>query len=282
MLTTREEGQRMRLDGKVALITGGGSGIGAAVAERFVADGARVCVTGRRPEVLNELVQSLPSSSAVACPGDVSKLEDAQRMVETTLSFGGKLDILVNNAGIDAAGTVIDIDLETWRRVIETNLTGPFLLMKAGIPAMIKGGGGSVINVASLGGVRCLPGMPAYCSSKAGLIMLTQQAALDYGPFRVRCNVVCPGGTRTPMLEKSVGELGERMGTDVEGAFKLAQSMVPLRRVATPQEISGICSYLASDDSTFMTGSVILIDGGSAVVDVSGAVFTNAGINYGK
>ncbi len=272
----------MRLDGKVALITGGGSGIGAAVAERFVADGARVCVTGRRPEVLDELVRSLPSGSAVACQGDVSNLEDAQRMVETALSFGGKLDILVNNAGIDAAGTVIDIDLETWRRVIETNLTGPFLLMKAGIPHMIKGGGGSVINVASLGGVRCLPGMPAYCSSKAGLIMLTQQAALDYGPFRVRCNVVCPGGTRTPMLEKSVGELGERMGTDVEGTFRLAQSMVPLRRVATPQEISGICSYLASDDSTFMTGSVLLIDGGSAVVDVSGAVFTSAGINYGK
>ncbi len=271
----------MRLDGKVALITGGGTGIGAAVAERFVSEGARVCITGRRSEALEEVARSLPEGSVITCVGDVTKPEDTKRMVGSALSLTGRLDILVNNAGIDTAGTIIDIDLETWRKVVDTNLTGPFLVMKAAMPHMIQYGG-SVINIASLGGLRCLPGMPAYCSSKAGLIMLTQQAALDYGPFRVRCNVVCPGGTRTPMLEKSAGQLGEKMGTDIEGTFAMAQSMVPLRRVASPQEISGICSYLASDDSTFMTGAVLLIDGGSAIVDVSGAVFTNAGMNYGK
>ncbi len=271
----------MRLDGKVALITGAGSGIGTAIAERLVADGARVCITGRRREMLEQVARSLPSESVTICSGDVSKYGDAGRMVETTLAFGGKLDVLVNNAGIDPAGKVVDIDPELWRQVIETNLTGPFLLMKATIPHMIRSGGGSIINVASLGGLRCLPDMPAYCSSKAGLIMLTQQAALDYGPSKIRCNVVCPGGTRTAMLEKSIGKLAEKLGTDIDGVFALAQSMVPLRRLATPQEISGICSYLASDDSSFMTGAALLVDGGSAIVDVSGAALTNAGVTWG-
>jgi NAD(P)-dependent dehydrogenase (short-subunit alcohol dehydrogenase family) len=146
---------------------------------------------------------------------------------------------------------------------------------------MIKGGGGSIINIASLGGLRCLPGMPAYCSSKAGLIMLTQQVALDFGPAKIRCNVVCPGGTRTAMLEKSLGPLTEVLRTDLEGVFTCISSMVPLRRTANPTEITGICSYLASDDSEFMTGSTLLIDGGAAIVDVAGAALTNAGVKWG-
>jgi meso-butanediol dehydrogenase / (S,S)-butanediol dehydrogenase / diacetyl reductase len=168
-----------------------------------------------------------------------------------------------------------------YRSWIFPNLTGPFLLMKASIPHMIRSGGGSIINIASLGGIRCLSGMPAYTSSKAGLIMLTQQVALDYGPSKVRCNVVCPGGTRTAMIEHSLGQLKETLGTDMDGVFKVVSSGLPLRRFAAPDEITGICSYLASDDSTFMTGSVLLIDGGSATVDVSGAMLTNAGVKWG-
>ena len=272
----------MKLDGKVALITGAGTGIGAAIAERFVADGARICITGRRQETLDKVAQSLPVGAAVTCAGDVTKFEDAKRMVETALGFAGKLDVLVNNAAIDPGGTtVVDIDPELWHRVLETNLTGPLYLMKASIPHMIKGGGGSIINIASLGGLRCLPGMPAYCSSKAGLIMLTQQVALDFGPAKIRCNAVCPGGTRTEMLEKSLGPLAEALGTDLEGVFKCISSMVPLKRTANPSEITGICSYLASDDSTFMTGSVLLVDGGAAIVDVAGAALTNAGVKWG-
>jgi meso-butanediol dehydrogenase/(S,S)-butanediol dehydrogenase/diacetyl reductase len=272
----------MRLDGKVALITGGGRGIGMAIAERFVADGAKVCITGRGQEALDKVAQSLPAGAATTCSGDVTRYEDAQRMVEATLKFGGKIDVLVNNAGIDPGGSVVNIDPALWRQIIETNLTGPFLLMKASIPHMIKNGGGSIINIGSLGGLRCLGNMPAYCSSKAGLIMLTQQAALDYGPSRVRCNIVCPGGTRTAMLEHSIGGLKEVLSTDIEGVFKVASSMVPLRRFAMPQEITGICSFLASDDSTFMTGAVLLIDGGAAIVDVSGAALSNAGVKWGE
>ena len=162
-----------------------------------------------------------------------------------------------------------------------TSLTGPLYLMKASIPYMIEGGGGSIINIASLGGLRCLPGMPAYCASKAGLIMLTKQVALDFGPARIRCNAVCPGGTRTKMLEKSLGHLTEVLGTDLDGVFGCVSSMVPLRRTANPSEITGICSYLASDDSAFMTGSALLIDGGAAVVDVAGAALSNIGVKWG-
>ena len=127
-----------------------------------------------------------------------------------------------------------------------------------------------------------MPGMPAYCSSKAGLIMLTKQVALDFGPDKIRCNAVCPGGTRTKMLENSLAPLAEALETDLEGVFRCISSMVPLRRTANPNEISGICSYLASDDSTFMTGSVLLIDGGAAIVDVSGAALSNAGAKWGE
>jgi meso-butanediol dehydrogenase / (S,S)-butanediol dehydrogenase / diacetyl reductase len=271
----------MRLEGKVALITGGGTGIGTAITKRYIAEGAKVCITGRRQEMLDEVAQSLPADMVTTCSGDVTKYEDALRMVDTTLTFGGRLDVLVNNAGIDPGGTVVDIDPEVWRQVIDVNLTGPFLVMKASIPHMIKGGGGSIINISSLGGLRCLPGMAPYCTSKAGLIMLTQQAALDYGPVKVRCNVVCPGATRTKMLEEALSPLGEVLHTDVDGVFACISSNVPLRRVATPDEISGICVYLASDDSSFMTGSVLLLDGGAAVVDVSGASLSSAGVNWG-
>jgi meso-butanediol dehydrogenase/(S,S)-butanediol dehydrogenase/diacetyl reductase len=272
----------MKLEGKVALITGAGTGIGAAIAERFVADGAKICITGRRQEMLDKVAQSLPAGAVVVYAGDVRKLEDAKRMVETALDFTGKLDVLVNNAAIDPGGTtVVDTDPELWHSVLETNLTGPMYLMKASIPHMIKGGGGSIINMSSLGGLRCLPGMPAYCASKAGLIMLTKQVALDFGPDKIRCNAVCPGGTRTKMLEQSLSPLAEVLETDLEGVFRCVSSMVPLRRTANPNEITGICSYLASDDSTFMTGAVLLLDGGAAIVDVAGAALTNAGVKWG-
>jgi NAD(P)-dependent dehydrogenase (short-subunit alcohol dehydrogenase family) len=271
----------MKLDGKVALITGGGQGIGAAIAERFVDDGAKVCITGRTREKLERVAGSLPGGSVRTCVGDVTSYDDVKRMVEAALAFGGRLDVLVNNAAIDPGGPVADLDPALWRQVIDTNLTGPFLLMKASLPHMIQQGGGSIINIASLGGLRCLPAMPAYASSKAGLIMLTQQVALDYGPRKVRCNVVCPGATRTEMLEEALGSLKEKLGKDLEGVFSFIMSMVPLRRMAAPREITGICSYLASDDSTFMTGSVLVIDGGSAVVDVSGATLTSAGVHWG-
>jgi meso-butanediol dehydrogenase/(S,S)-butanediol dehydrogenase/diacetyl reductase len=271
----------LNLKEKVALITGGGTGIGAAIAKRFVADGAKVCITGRRKHMLERVVLSLSPGSAIAIAGDVTNLEDAKRMVRQALDFGGKLDILVNNAGIDTAGSIVEIDPGLWKEIIDINLTGPFFMMKSAIPHFLKSGGGSIINIASLAGIRCLPAMPAYCSSKAGLIMLTQQAALDYGPFKIRCNVVCPGAIRTEMLEHSMTPLAETLKTGINSAFTKMTSMSPLRRVGLPDEITGICSYLASDDSTFTNGAVLVIDGGASVVDVQGAALSSLGLNWG-
>jgi meso-butanediol dehydrogenase/(S,S)-butanediol dehydrogenase/diacetyl reductase len=258
----------MKLVGKVALITGGGTGIGFAIAQRFIAEGSRVVITGRRQEVLDKAVQQFPAGTAAACCGDVSQEEDAKRMAATAFAFGDRLDILVNNAGINTRGSITDLATKDWRNVLEINLTGPFLLMKESIPHMIEGGGGSIINISSLGGVRCMPAMSAYSTSKAALIMLTQQAALDYGPNNVRCNVVCPGGVKTDMMEGAIDRFAGILGTDRESVSALVSSDVPLQRLAEPSEISGICLYLASDDGSFTTGSVFLIDGGAAIVDV--------------
>jgi len=266
----------MNIKGKVALVTGGGSGIGTAIAERFVADGAKVCITGRRKEMLEKVAKSLPSGSVEIFSGDVSKEEDVKRMVEATVKFGGKLDVLVNNAGTNHPAPVTELDLEMWQQVMGVNLTGPYLLIKAVIPHMLKEGGGSIINIASLGGMRCLPGMPAYCTSKAGLIMLTQQVALDYGRHNIRCNVVCPGGVKTDMTRKDFGQFGEMLGIDPDTFINQIALEIPLHRFAASTEMGGLCTYLASDESSFMTGAVLTIDGGTAVVDAVGASITAA------
>jgi NAD(P)-dependent dehydrogenase (short-subunit alcohol dehydrogenase family) len=266
----------MNLKGKVALVTGGGSGIGTAIAERFVADGAKICITGRRKEMLEKVAKSLPSGSVVICQGDVSKEEDVKRMVDTTVKFGGKLDVLVNNAAINHPVPIVELDLKMWQEVMGVNLTGPFLLIKATIPHMLKGGGGSIINIASLGGMRCLPSHPVYCSSKAGLIMLSQQVALDYGRHNIRCNAVCPGGVKTEMTRKDFGQFGKMLNIEPDTFLNQIASEIPLHRFAESPEIGGLCSYLASDDSSFMTGAVITIDGGTAIVDVVGASITAA------
>jgi NAD(P)-dependent dehydrogenase (short-subunit alcohol dehydrogenase family) len=267
----------MSLEEKTALITGGGRGIGAAIAKRFLDDGAKVVISDIRKELLEDQARLLNSGKLIACAGDVTKFEDAKNMVVEAVRFGGSIDILVNNAGIDDKGNILDIDINLWKKILEVNLTGPFLCMKAAIPYMIKQGSGSIISIASLAGVRCLDGMPAYCASKGGLIQLALQAALEYGPKGVRSNVVAPGATKTDMLANS-------MGTDSAGGkdiFELLTESIPLRRAATPGEIAGACSFLASDDSSFITGAVLMVDGGAAIVDVSGASVARAGVGWG-
>jgi meso-butanediol dehydrogenase / (S,S)-butanediol dehydrogenase / diacetyl reductase len=266
----------MKLEGKVALVTGGGIGIGAGIAERFVKEGAKVCITGRRAALLDKVAQSLPSGTITTCSGDVSKDEDVARMVAATVEFGGKLDVLVNNAGIASQLPITDLSREEWQNVLDINLTGPFLLMKAALPHMIKAGGGSIINIASVGGVRCLANFPAYCTSKAGLIMLTQQAALDYGRYKIRCNAVCPGIVKTDITLQEFGGLGKMLGMEPDAWFGMITKALPLRRFAETAEMGGICTFLASEDSAFMTGAALTIDGGTAVVDVLGGIMHDA------
>ena len=264
----------MDLKGKVSIVTGGGTGIGAAITRRFVACGARVCIAGRRQGMLDEVAKSLPEGSVKTCAADVSDEKGVGRILKTALSFEGGLHVLVNNAAIDQdppAG-VVDMDVARWRRMLEVNLTGPFLMMKACILQMIKTGGGSVINISSLAGLRCISENPGFCATKGGLINLTQQAALDYGRYNVRCNVVCPGATKTDMFTENMAAFAKMVGTNVDDIFSRFMKDVPLPRLALPEEMAGICAFLASEDSSFLTGAAIPVDGGAAVVDVSGAV----------
>jgi NAD(P)-dependent dehydrogenase (short-subunit alcohol dehydrogenase family) len=267
----------MDLKGKVALVTGGGTGLGTAIAQRFVKEGAKVVISGRRKDKLEAVAKTMPKGSCVVVQGDVTKTEDAKRMVEETVKFGGKgkIDVLVNNAASDCKGSVIDLKTEDWRRILDINLTGPFIMMKEALPYMIKAKYGSIINIASLGGTRCLPDMPVYNTSKAGLIMLSQQVALDYGKYNIRVNAVCPGGIDTEMLDEMILPLAKAVGGTKQDGLDFFSKDVPIRRVSKPEEITGLCVYLASDDSTFMTGSALLIDGGAAIVDVSGAAVSS-------
>jgi NAD(P)-dependent dehydrogenase (short-subunit alcohol dehydrogenase family) len=263
----------LKLHGKVALITGGGTGIGAGVAERFVEEGAKVCITGRRQEPLHALAKRLPAGSVSFCTGDVTLIEDVKRMVQSATDLGGRLDVLVNNAGMTGPTPVAEVEPAIWRRTIETNLVGPFLTMHAAIPVMIRQGGGSIINVASVGGIRTIPMASAYCASKAGLIHLSKQVSSDYASKGIRCNAVCPGFVRTELVEREMDALAGMMGTDREGAFKAAARNIPIGWISTPKDITGIFVYLASDESRFMTGAELVIDGGGAVVDAGTMIF---------
>jgi NAD(P)-dependent dehydrogenase (short-subunit alcohol dehydrogenase family) len=271
-----------RLQGKVALITGGGTGLGAVFAKRFVEEGAKVVITGRRKELLDKVAAGVPAGSILPFQGDVSDFAQAQAMIDATVKFGGKIDILVNNAGIDPAAKVVDLPVEQWEKVININLTGPFLMMKAAIPEMIKQGGGSIVNIASLAAVRNIPAMPAYSASKAGLIGLTQAVALDYGAQNIRCNIVAPGPIRTEMLEHSMAGLAEATGTDITGALNALTKFLPLKRPAMPDEVAGAVVFMASDEASFMTGNTIMVDGGACVVDPCGAAVSSSGQNWGN
>jgi NAD(P)-dependent dehydrogenase (short-subunit alcohol dehydrogenase family) len=266
----------MRLEGKVALVTGGGTGIGAAIAERFVKEGARVCISGRRADLLDQVAARLSPGAVVTCPGDTSRDDDVARMVAKTIEFGGRMDCLVNNAAISTNGPVCETPRAVWRQIMDINLNGPFMLMQEAIPHMVSAGGGSIINIASLGGLRCLPAMPAYCTSKAGLIMLTQQAALDYGSKNIRCNAVCPGAIKTDMVRKEFGQIGQMIGMEPDAFFDMVSKALPLQRFGDSSEIGGLCTFLASDDSSFMTGATLVIDAGTAIVDVLGATMMGA------
>jgi NAD(P)-dependent dehydrogenase (short-subunit alcohol dehydrogenase family) len=259
----------MRLQGKVALITGGGTGIGAAVAEAFIGEGARVCIAGRRREALEKVALRFSDSQCTVSAADVSRLEDVRRMVAATVAFGGKLDIVVNNAAMGVPGSVVDMDVSLWQKVLDTNLTGPFLVLKYAIPHMIRAGGGSIINVASLGAIRGLPNVAAYCSAKAGLLGLSRQVAIDYGPQRIRSNAVLPGAFRSEMFDRRLEETAGAAGISVEERLNAMAVPTPLKRIAFPSEIAGLFVYLASDESAYTTASEFICDAGVHALDAS-------------
>jgi meso-butanediol dehydrogenase / (S,S)-butanediol dehydrogenase / diacetyl reductase len=252
-----------------AIVTGGGTGIGAAIARRLAADGFGVAVTGRRREPLDEVAAETGALPVVADTGDPA---EAQTAVEAAKKAFGRLDVLVCNAGIGLGGTVSEQSPEGWDAVLRTNLTGAFLACRAALPELVRTRG-SIVTISSDAGLRAGPRSAAYCTAKAGLIMLTKCIALDYGPQGVRANCICPGWVRTPMADEEMDELAALRGADREGAYELVSSRVPLRRPGSPEEIAAAVAWLSSEGAGFTTGAVIAVDGGNSVVDSSSMEF---------
>lgn len=252
------------------LITGGGTGIGAAAARALAARGYGVCLTGRRPEPLRAIAEELGGLAVVADTADPAAMADA---VAQAVERFGSLDGLVAGAGTGAAGTVTEQSLERWNAVLSTNLTGAFVACQAALGQLVASGG-SVVTVSSLAGLRAGPAAAAYSASKAGLIMLTRSIALDYGPRGVRANCVCPGWIRTDMADAEMDELAASRGSGSrEDAYALATGQVPSRRPGTPEEAGETIAWLASPASSYVNGAVLAVDGGASIVDVATLAF---------
>lgn len=251
---------------RVALVTGGGTGIGAAVARRLAADGYAVAVTGRRPGPIQEVAAEV---GGLAVAADAGVAADADRAVAETVARFGGLDALVLNAGIGGEGSLLDLDPVSFESVFRTNVFGALLVARAAMPQLLERRG-AVVSIGSVAGMRAAPESLAYCSSKAALAMLTQCIALDHGPDGVRANCVCPGWVRTPMADDEMEAL--RLGSVDDGYAKVTQD-VPLRRPSSPEEIAGTVAWLLSADASYVNGAVIPVDGGHTMVDVGTLAF---------
>jgi NAD(P)-dependent dehydrogenase (short-subunit alcohol dehydrogenase family) len=247
----------MKLANKVALITGAGSGMGREAAVLFASEGASIAVADIDEKGAQETVAAITKAGgkAFAQKADVSKSEQVQALVAATVEKLGGLNIVYNNAGIEGASDFLaQMKEEDFDRVIAINLRGVWLGMKYALPHLIKAGGGSIINTASIAGLVGIRAAAAYCAAKAGVIALTRVAALEYGRYNIRVNAICPGAIDTPMVQRVQGSGGMREG--------MINRISVLGRIGKPSEIASTALFLASDDSSFATGAPFVIDGG--------------------
>lgn len=249
------------LEGKVALITGSASGQGRAAAERFAAHGASIAVVDIANEGSAETVRRVEAAGAeaVAIHADVSVQSDVEAMVAAAVDRWGRLDVLYNNAAVQMSGRLVECTEADWDLTIATNLDAVFWACRAALPVMLEGDGGSIINTASVLGLIGSEGYVAYGAAKAGLVALTRQIAVEYGPT-VRANVIAPGSIDTPRFRKVAEEMDDPQGF-LDGLAKT----IPLHRLGTAEDVAGIALFLASDLSAYTSGAVIPADGGLAV-----------------
>jgi NAD(P)-dependent dehydrogenase (short-subunit alcohol dehydrogenase family) len=248
-----------RLSGKAALITGGGAGIGRAIALAFAREGASVAVAGRRLEKLKAVAGEIEKQggAAMALECDVTRAKDAERAVHESAKKFGKLNVLVNNAGTLSVSTVDSISEEDWDRVMTVNVKGPFLMSRAALKEFRKAGGGAIVNIGSVLGLVAMKDRAAYCASKGGVTMLTKAMALDHAHENVRVNCICPSIVETELVKGLFdnSEQGQRLRKSRIGT-------IPLGRFGKPVDVAELAVFLASEESSWLTGTAIPLDGG--------------------
>ena len=249
----------MRFEGKVALITGGTSGIGSTTAERFAAEGARVAITGRNQERGDQVVAAIAANGgeAIFIQSDVRLAADCRHAVEQTIERFGQIDVLFNNAGVFHPKSIPECTEDEWDETIDSSLKGAFLMSKYSLPSMIERGSGSIIHTSSGWGILGGDKAAAYCAAKGGLIVMAKAMAIDHGPQGIRVNCVCPGDVMTPMLEDDA----KKRGLTWE-EYEVDASERPLGRIGSADDIASAVLYLASDEASFVTGDALVVDGG--------------------
>jgi NAD(P)-dependent dehydrogenase (short-subunit alcohol dehydrogenase family) len=249
----------MLLKDKVAVVTGGAAGIGRATAQLFAREGASVVVADLNEEAGRDLVLQIAMERGRVSfeRADVTSPADCRRLVERTVAEFGRIDILFNNAGIIRRAAITELSEDDWDRVMDVNVKSIYLLSREVIPIMAKSGGGSIINMASGWGISAGPKAAVYCASKGAVVLLTKAMAIDHGRQNIRVNCICPGDTDTAMLRNEAQQLGEATDKFLAGA-----ALRPLGRMGKPDEIAQAALYLASESSSFVTGTALVVDGG--------------------
>jgi NAD(P)-dependent dehydrogenase (short-subunit alcohol dehydrogenase family) len=253
-----------RFENQVVMITGAANGIGKACAQRFAQEGAFVAcldVTDELNQAIAEEVRSL-GTGAIALHCDVTDPESIKAAVDTVMEKWGRVDVLVASAGIYTGAPLVEVSLKQWSRLIDINLTGVFLSNQAVAPIMMKQKSGSIINISSMAGKTSWPASAEYSASKSGVIGLTRSVAMELAPYGATANSVCPGNTLTDMVRSVAGKVGEMDGMTGEEWLQMRANDCPMKRLAEPWEMAGVVAFLASEDSRYLTGQAIEVDGG--------------------
>ena len=243
----------MRLQEKAAIVTGAAMGIGEAVARLFAAEGAKLVLCDIDDQRGEKVARE---TGAIYVHADVRDESDVKRLVDTAIQQHGRIDVVVNNAGTTADATVVETSVEEWNRVLGVNLKGTYLVSKYAIPHMLERGG-SIINIGSIASHIGIARNAAYNASKGGVMLLTRNMAIDYAPYKIRVNAVCPAMIMTPMLEKFIA-----LQPDPDEYVRRVEASTPMGRMGTPQEVAYAALFLASDESSYVTGSALMVDGG--------------------